>query len=87
MESCANCKYAYENPSWNLHGLWCTQGVDLSAIDRSIDWGYDYVEFRAQCCETSEDCWCEAYEPCEEFELFDLDCLLGEDWEDLPYIK
>lgn len=65
MCTCEKCKYAYENPSWNLNGLWCTQGVDLGEVDRSVDWGFDYVGFRIECTETEPDCWCEKYEAIE----------------------
>ena len=59
---CENCRHSYAEPSWNLHGLWCTQFADLGKIDRSVDWGYDYVAFRAECYEIEPDCWCEGFE-------------------------
>ena len=62
-ENCENCVFAYENPSWNLHGLWCTAGTDLDSIERSVDWGFDYVAFQAECSETEPDCWCSRFEP------------------------
>lgn len=63
-KTCANCKYAYLDPSWSLRGLWCTQGVDLAKIDRSVDWGFDYVAFRIECTETEPNGSCEEFVPC-----------------------